>query len=163
MTDTPPPTAVNYQDEPLFWAVRTFVYQRFAQTTQPPTLNQTAAHFGVSAEQVARLYTALDAEHAFFLEPGSMEIRMANPFSAVPTDFRVHIADKIYWANCAWDALGIPAALHADATIEACYAGSEDPLHIGVQAGTLLGQAREETVAHLLVPFHRWYENMNFT
>ncbi len=44
---------------------------------------------------------------------------MAWPFSGVETLFQVSVSDKTYFANCAWDSLGIPAALHTDAEIEA--------------------------------------------
>lgn len=36
------------------------------------------------------------------------------PFSAVPTEFRVLVGDRAMWANCAWDAFGVAAALDAD-------------------------------------------------
>ena len=43
---------------------------------------------------------------------------MANPFSAIPTAYRVHAAGRSWFANCAWDAFGICAALHTDGRIE---------------------------------------------
>lgn len=77
------------------------------------------------------------------------------------TPFRVHANGRAYFANCAWDALGIPAALHADATIEAACAESNDPLPLAVDAGTVVTPAT--AVAHFLVPFRRWYDDMIFT
>lgn len=152
------------QNESLLWDVRTFVYQRFAAKAQPPTVDETAAHFGLTHQAASDVFRALDAQHAFFLEPGRLQIRMANPFSAVATPFRVHVDQRTYWANCAWDALGIPAALHSDATIDATYADGEEALQLTVRSGAISGQsAHEATVAHLLVPFQRWYEDMNFT
>ena len=35
------------------------------------------------------------------------------------TDYRVSSGGRTWWANCAWDALAIPAALTVDARIEA--------------------------------------------
>ena len=43
---------------------------------------------------------------------------MANPFSAVPTPYRVQADGRSWFANCAWDAFGICAALHVDGRIE---------------------------------------------
>jgi hypothetical protein len=37
-------------------------------------------------------------------------------------DWEVRSRGHSYWANCAWDMLGIPAALHSDADVEAEYA-----------------------------------------
>jgi Alkylmercury lyase len=52
------------------------------------------------------------------LKPATNELRMANPFSAVPTAYRVHAAGQWWYGNCAWDALGICAALRTDGRVE---------------------------------------------
>src|SRR5512137_2310373 len=96
--------------ETLVWEVRAFVYRHFVQKTRPPTVETAAAHFGVSTEDATDVYRNLHQRHALFLEPSTASVRMANPFSAIPTPFRVHANGKTYWANRAWDALGIPAA-----------------------------------------------------
>lgn len=45
--------------------------------------------------------------HALVLQTHAREIHVANPFSAVPIDYRV-FADRRWWyANCAWDAFGM--------------------------------------------------------
>jgi hypothetical protein len=134
------------------WAVRTFVYRHFAETTRPPTVDKTAAHFRVSAEDTADLYRDLHQRHALFLTPGTLSVRMANPFSAIPTPFRVHAHGKTYWANCAWDALGIPAALRYDGVVEAHCADCGSAMTLAVRDGELEGHGE---VGHFLVPFHR--------
>ncbi|MEZ4592210.1 MAG: organomercurial lyase [Chloroflexota bacterium] len=93
-------------------AVRTFVYQQFGQTARPPTVMETAVHFHLPPHEIEKSYQRLHDNHFFFLEPGTLDVRMANPFSALPTQFRVQVGPMAYWANCAWDMLGIPAALH---------------------------------------------------
>lgn len=147
-------------DEDLIWQVRVFVYEHFASTTRPPTIDETAEHYGLGAERVATIYGELHRRHAFFLEPNTTRIRMANPFSAVPTTFRVYAQGKAYWANCAWDALGIPAALVADATIEAMDAQSQQPITLRVHNGQLASHGER---IHFLVPFRRWYDDLAFT
>ena len=144
----------------LLWDVRAFVYSHFAATAQPPTVAETAARFDIDVEEATAIYLELNRRHAFFLEPGTLSIRIANPFSAVPTSFRVHAQGRFYWANCAWDALGIPAALHSDAIVEATYAGSEQPLTLAIRDGQV---AAVDAMAHFLVPFDRWYDDMVFT
>jgi Sulfatase len=47
-----------------------------------------------------------------FLDPDTNQVRRAHPFSAIPTAFLVHVREKTYWANCAWDCFGIVAAVH---------------------------------------------------
>jgi hypothetical protein len=147
-------------DEDLIWQVRAFVYERFASTTRPPTVDETAEHYGLSVNQAATLYDELHRRHALFLEPDTTRIRMANPFSAVPTTFRVHAQGKAYWANCAWDALGIPAALATDATIESVDAENRQPITLHVQNGQLISHGEK---IHFLVPFRRWYDDLVFT
>jgi hypothetical protein len=154
-------TAVSATMPPdLLWSVRAFIYHRFAEKAQPPDLADVAHHFQLTPEQVEAIYLELDRRHAFFLEPGSLSIRIANPFSAVPTPFRVQARGNHYWANCGWDALGIPAALHADARIEGRCAYTDEPLILTVQDGEL---APTSAVVHFVVPFARWYEDMTFT
>ncbi|MCL4296823.1 MAG: alkylmercury lyase family protein [Anaerolineae bacterium] len=148
------------QDEALIWAVRAFIYEQFAATTRPPTVEETAAHFRLSSEQAATLYQELHHRHALFLDAGTSTIRMANPFSAIPTPFRVYARGRVYWANCAWDSLGIPAALHSEARIETRCAESGQPVTLAVQQGRVVDQGE---LVHFLVPFRRWYDDLVFT
>ena len=85
---------------------------------------------------------------------------MANPFSGVETPFKVHANDKTYFANCAWDSLGIPAALHVDAQIEAACAQSGERLHLTLSRQTVQNDAG---LVHFLVPFRDWYNDLPFT
>src|SRR5512138_3385246 len=114
------------------WDIRAFVYQHLADTTRPPRVEETAERFALTHEQAASAYEALHQRHAFFLQPGTHQILIANPFSGVETSFKVHADAKTYFANCAWDSLGIPAALHVDAQIEAECAQSGEAIHLTV-------------------------------
>lgn len=147
-------------DDKLVWEVRTFVYRHFAETTRRPTVQETASHFALNREQAARAYEELERRHALFLTSGTHDIQMAWPFSGIETPFKVHANNKTYFANCAWDSLGIPAALHADAEIEASCAQSGDPIRIGVTGGQVHGT---EALMHFLVPFKDWYNDLPFT
>jgi len=144
-------------DSELFdWTVRNAVYATILERTVPPTVDETAAALGVSPDDVRFAYERLNGRHAFFLTPGSHDVRMAHPFSGVPTAFRVEADDRTYWANCAWDTLGIPAALHADARIEAPTGGGES-IQFAIEAGQLTGW---DGVVHFPLPFRRWYDDL---
>lgn len=147
-------------DENQLWDIRAFVYGHFAQTTHSPSVDETATHFGLTHEQAASAYEELHQRHAFFLKPETHDILMANPFSEVETSFKVHANGKTYFANCAWDSLGIPAALHADAAIEAACAQSGEKIHL-----TVRGQKVQNTGAlvHFMIPFKNWYNDLPFT
>lgn len=176
-------------DDSLLWQIRHFVYQRFADSTHPLSVNETAVHFNPSTEEAGKYYRELNSRHALFLDPGTLNIRMAWPFSAVPTDFKVHANGKTYYANCAWDMLGIPAALHADAVIEAVCTESNEAVRLEIKDGQVkisqsdsviqsrdsgerslpkksktLRFAQSDTLfVHFPLPFARWYDDLVFT
>ena len=147
-------------DENKLWEIRAFVYQHFAETTRPPNKDEVAHRFALTHEQAVSAYEELHQRHALFLRPGTHEILMANPFSGVETPFRVRANDRTYFANCAWDSLGIPAALHADAEIDAVCAQSGEPIRLSVAAGEI---AKSNALVHFLVPFRDWYNDLTFT
>jgi len=147
-------------DEGKLWEVRLFIYQRFAETTRPPLVEETAARFGLTHEEAVSAYEELHQRHALYLRPGTLEVLMANPFSGVETPFKVRAKGRTYFANCAWDSLGIPAALHADAEIEAACAHSGEPIRLSV-----INQQVQDSGAlvHFLIPFREWYNDLTST
>ena len=145
-------------DDDFIWQVRAFVYGWFAGQARAPGVADIAEHFDISARQADEALIALHEKHALFLKPGTVDIRMANPFSAIPTSFVVKVQEITYWANCAWDCFGIVAALHAlQASIESVCAASGDRLHLEINAGQVSGAG---AVVHFLVPFRRWYDDL---
>jgi hypothetical protein len=151
---------MNDFPEQTLWDIRAFVYRHFADTTHAPSMNETAAAFALTHEQAASAYQALHERHAFFLAPGTHNILMANPFSAIETTFRVHANGQYYFANCAWDSLGIPAALHANADVEAVCAQSGEPIILQVRDRQV---SESDVLMHFLVPFQHWYDDLVFT
>ena len=147
-------------NESLLWQIRHFVYNHFADTTRPPSVEETAAHFNISIEEAGEYYKELDNRHAFFLAPGTLNIRMAWPFSATPTDFKVHANGRTYYANCAWDMLGVPALLQCDAVMDAKFTESNEPIQLEVKDGKV---TNSELLIHFPVAFSRWYDDLVFT
>jgi hypothetical protein len=98
-------------------ALRNLTYARFVELGRAPTAAEIAAAGRGRAEILAG-WERLHAEHALVLDPATGGIRMANPFSGVPTAHRAQAAGRWWHANCAWDAFGICAALHSDGRIE---------------------------------------------
>lgn len=145
---------------PLLWQVRAFVYGHFAETTGAPSTEETARHFNISNKEAGEIYRELNERHAFFLEPNTLTIRMANPFSAIPTDFKVYAHGKTYFANCAWDMLGIPAALHCDGNIDAVFTESNESVQLEIRNGKV---TNSDLLVHFPLPFARWYDDLVFT
>ena len=152
-------------DEDLVWQARHFVYSHIAETTRPPRVDEAAAHFGISIGEATELYQELHNRHALFLDLDEMAIRMANPFSGIPTDFKVQANGKTYFANCAWDMLGIPAALHCDAVIEAICTESNDTVRLEIKDGKFTNSqsTNHQLLVHFPLPFTQWYDDLVFT
>jgi hypothetical protein len=147
-------------NESLLWQVCHFIYNHFADTTYPPSIEETARHFNISAEETSEYYKELHNRHAFFFESETLTIRMANPFSGIPTDFKVNANGKTYDANCAWDMLGIPAALRTDAVIEAVCTESKESVQLEIINGQI---NNNQLLVHFPLPFARWYDDLTFT
>ena len=146
--------------EDLLWEIRAFVYHYLAETTRPPSVEDTATRLTLATEEVVSAYEELHHRHAFFLRSGTHDILMASPFSGVETPFHVRANGKTYFANCAWDSLGIPAALHADAEITAACSQSGHPIQLSVKAEQL---SKSDVLIHFLLPFREWYNDLVFT
>jgi hypothetical protein len=154
----------------FLWQIRHFVYQHLADTTLPPSVDVTAAHFNISTEEATEYYRELHNRHAFFLDLETITVGMANPFSGIPTDFKVYANGKTYYANCAWDMLGIPAALHCNAVIEAICTESNESIRLEVRNGQISNSQSanyqstdSQLLIHFPLPFARWYDDLVFT
>ena len=105
--------------------LRRHVYRTLADTGLAPTAAEIAELVG-GPEAAAEHLQRLEDRHFVVLGPDG-EISMALPFAARPTGHRVLNGSRSWWANCAWDSLAIPAALHADAEIEARWLDDDTP------------------------------------
>lgn len=105
-----------------------------ANAVRMAVYNHFAAHGTAPLGQPSEALEELAAQRVLVLDPVTREIRMAMPFSATPTAFRVSDGATTWYANCAWDALGIPAALGRKCTIEAPGYGPGCFVHFAVPA-----------------------------
>jgi hypothetical protein len=116
-------------------AVHQAILRRFAATGAPPDptiLTKTTADYGAD---IVEVLTRLHDDDAIRLDPDG-GIRVAYPFSAVPTRHRVRLASGVQvYAMCAIDALGLPAMLDTDATIIMLDPVTADPITIMVHNG----------------------------
>ena len=141
-------------------ALRNATYRLLVDLGRAPSAEEAGVATGRSASEVVDGWRRLHAGHALVLDSSGTAIRMANPFSAVPTAFRVHADGRDWFANCAWDAFGICAALHADGRIEASCPDCGEPLVVAVH-----DQRPTDTdlLFHCLVPARRWWDDIVFT
>jgi alkylmercury lyase-like protein len=135
--------------------LRNRTYALFVELGRAPA----AAELGEPDEVVAGWRRLHDA-HALVLDPATDELRMANPFSAVPTAYRVRARDCWWYGNCAWDAFGICAALGVDGRIETSCPDCGEPIAVEVRDE---GPDDESLLFHCLVPAARWWDDIVFT
>lgn len=141
-------------------ALRNITYRMFVEAGRAPTAEAVAATIDGTVDEVLQGWARLHDAHALVLQADGREIRMANPFSAVPTAYRVLANGRWWYANCAWDAFGVCAALHSDGTIETSCADCGDPISIIVSDG----QPDDETILfHCPVPANQWWDDIVFT
>jgi hypothetical protein len=122
-----------------------------------PDVEALARLAGCSTDEAAGGLTRLRQMHGVILEPGSTRVWSLHPFALAPTSFWVSADGRSgWWANCAWCALGIAAALARDVTISARDGGEWEPLTFRVEAGR---PARADLVVHFPYPPARWWDN----
>ena len=153
-------TQPSSQSDALAQEIRLHVFRQAAETTRVPQPPQIAAALGRPQAQVAAALKQLAAGKVLILAPNDGNIWAANPFCAVPSGFRVEALGKTYWGICIWDALGVAAALNADAVIHAPCGDCSDPLVLEVTGGKV---SRSEGIIHFAVPAHHWWDNIGFT
>ena len=126
-------------------SVRRELYRHYAATGRPPTL---------ASDEVA----ALEAVHAVVLDRTGA-IAFANPFATGPAPFRVQTDRRSYNAICAWDALGVLAAVDRDGTVEGDCPDCGELIALRVRRRAI---GRTDAVVHFLVPAAHWYEDLGF-
>ncbi len=141
-------------------AVRNLTYRMFVDGGRAPTVDEVAREGDLTSAEVQASWRELHRAHALVLEPATTEIRMANPFSAVPTAHRVHAAGRWWYGNCAWDAVGICAALHADGQLETSCPDCGERIALAVRDQRV---DDERVLFHCLVPAAHWWDDIVFT
>ena len=139
--------------------IRNGIYQRYVETGRAPRVDDVAHDHALTGEETELVLRRLHDAHALVLEPGRLEILMLNPFSCVPTPYRVHAAGRWWYANCGWDAFGIAAALAVDAHISTSCPDCAEPIEIDVRDGR---PVPDEHVFHVLLPAARWWDDIVF-
>ena len=141
-------------------AIRRYIYNTFLMQQRPPTVAESAEYFNVTTDEMEAAYQRLADAHIVVLQPGKTEIQFANPFSAVPTRFKVNAKGHSWWGTCAWDALGVLAALRANGEIVSSCPDCDEPIVLNGENGSVTGNGE---VIHFAVPARKWWDDIFFT
>ena len=145
---------------PVDLDLRNETYRLFVGLGRAPTAAEAAEATGATVGGVRDGWQRLHDAHALVLDASGTEIRMANPFSAVPTAHRVDAGGRWWYANCAWDAFGICAALNADGRVSTSCPDCGKPIRVAVDGGE---PHDGSLLFHCLVPARRWWDDIGFT
>jgi hypothetical protein len=139
--------------------LRNLTYGLFVELGRAPRPDEVAERSGQSEDDVRAAWGRLHDAHAIVLDDDG-SLRMANPFSGVPTPHVVEADGRRWYANCAWDAFGICAALGVDGRIETSCRDCGDPIGIDVRDGR---PDDGSLLFHCLVPAARWWDDIAYT
>jgi hypothetical protein len=141
--------------------VKLAIYKVTAETGCIPNSRDVAQKIDIGESEVLGAFGRLHAKRLILPEPGDpTRIRMAPPFSGIPTKFPVEANGTRYYANCVWDAYGIAAALGCDAISHASDGHTGEPLMVEVKYDA---PVLKPYVAHFAVPAANWWDNLIFT
>jgi hypothetical protein len=139
--------------------LRLFVYRHILRYEKSPTLAEMVKSLASSTRQVRASLARLSQSHALMMQDNG-ELWRAAPFSCIPTAFPVRVGRRSWFANCIWDALGIPAMLGRGASIEASCGCCNSRMPIEVRAGKVFSG---RGIIHIAVPARDWYKDVAFT
>jgi hypothetical protein len=125
------------------------------------TASDVSSNLESTVEEVLEAFQNLNQQRLLVLEPGTNDrIRMAPPFSGIETPFKVRCNGRTFYANCAWDAYGVLAALQNDGNVDAWDAYSNEPISLLMQDGQPM---LENIAVHFAVPAAHWWDDIIYT
>lgn len=141
--------------------VRHFVYQRFAETSNPPVLEEIMAQFGLSRNEGYEALKTLESQRGLALLKGTQRILMAWPFSAVATPFRVRLENgKEHFANCAWDAVAFHVMLEQAVEIDSFCHDTGERIKVRIGNNGEVEAHPPSTLVYLGLPAARWWDDV---
>jgi Alkylmercury lyase len=123
--------------------LRRVIFESFAATGEAPE-----AH-----ELDADVLAELERRHVVVLRDG--RVWMAHPFAGHRRGTRVAASyGREWWGNCAWDGLGIVAALGLSSAV--ITSG-------GLTVRVISDQVIDDALFHVAVPARYWWDDIEFT
>jgi len=140
--------------------VRLSIFQRLADTGQPPVVEELMTEFDMTrADAVATLIRLAEARHIALVD-GTARILMAFPFSGIATPFGVATAGQAYFANCAWDAVALHSTLGKDIRIDSFCHHCGERITIEMHGGRATFVEPADTIVYLALRPAQWWEDI---
>ena len=140
--------------------VRRLVYEHTSSHGLPTTIAELSVAASSPDTAIRAALRRLAEGRVFVLQPETGEILMAPPFSAVPTPFVVETSRHTSFANCAWDALGVPVMLREPAKVITGCGCCGEAITLDVSPDH---PPTSTDIIHFAVPAARWWHDVVFT
>ena len=140
--------------------IRKAVYEMTLQGGRPPSIGTLSIQLRTTPADIREGIARLVAARVLVPDPRNGEILMAPPFSAVPTPFLVETSRHWSFANCIWDALGVPVMLRMGARIATACACCGTAMTLETDGTAAPGG---EGLIHFAVPARQWWDDIVFT
>jgi hypothetical protein len=148
-------------DEGFIGRVRLGVLAEAASSGHVPDAEAVSRSLDLPFADVMEAFRRLAQDHVYVAEPGDpSRLRMANPYSAVPTSFRVEVGRRSYFGNCVWDALGIVSLLGGDGRVLTSCPDCKEALELRVVGRRLVPA---DCVVHFSVSARHWWDDIVHT
>jgi len=142
---------------------RKLVFDHFHEHAEPPVLEDLMERFQLGRDEAFEILLALEGARHLRLVPGTQRILMAFPFSAITTPFRVTAGAKLYFANCAWDAVALHATLGQTVRIDSRCHHCGAALTFDLTDGQVSRSSVPNPLVYLALPAARWWEDIVVT
>ncbi len=136
--------------------VRHVIYETFADESRAPSLAECAAAVDISEAEAAAAWGRLASAHEIVLDGDA--VSMAHPFAGRFTAHVVEVGLRRWYANCAWDAMGI-LGLFGDGA----YRTADPVTGVEVAWNVEEGNVSPKGVVHFLVPAAHFWDDIGFT
>lgn len=125
------------------YAVGRFAFEAIARGEEP-RLEDAARSLRREAADVREAADRLTGWGLVTLDEAGGRVTGAYGLTVEPTEYRLDLDGLRLHAWCALDAVGIPAALEADAVVEAPVRGSDDMIRLRIEGGRLVDDGGQD-------------------
>jgi hypothetical protein len=154
---------MDYHSTEFPRALRIFIYEHLLGRGLPPSSEQIGDHFGISADDARQAIGSMKVGKTVLPHPTTGEIWMAGPFAARPSTYRVFGNQLAWWANCAWDMLGVMVIANEPVRVETECTDCREPISLDATPTAGVLSTLRDMVVHFLVPARHWYDDIGFT
>ncbi|MCI4365621.1 MAG: alkylmercury lyase family protein [Thermoplasmata archaeon] len=140
--------------------LRKYIFDVFLQTSRAPVVEEMMVRFHADRAEIVTRLRELESAHHILLLPGTERILMANPFSNLPTPFRVSAGGTQYFGNCAWDAIAFHVMLDQDVHVSSSCHHCGGPVELDLRGGRNVSDPAKNTLVFLGTPVSKWYDNL---